>query len=133
MTSDLRKTHLYVWLLLTIAIAILIFFTAKNLNFNSSPDRQSYEYQNLATKPLKSVENDLIKLNLYKNSLDVILKTPLKQPSIAIYSIVSEGHKKEVLGQLSTVGVYNFTINEIPIGIELYDAIKEVTITKLKF
>jgi hypothetical protein len=44
-----------------------------------------------------------------------------------------KGNKTIIIGQLTTAGIYNFNINNLPKGIIIYDDLKHVEITKFSF
>ena len=44
-----------------------------------------------------------------------------------------KGEKKQIIGQLTAAGIYNFNVTALPKGILIYDALKKEIITKLQF
>ena len=130
MTSGLRKAHKYIWLLLAIAIPVLILFSIKDLDVSSS-EIASYKFEASKSNVLKVAENELIKASLHSNSIEVILKSTLKNPSSILYAMDSNGNKDAVIGHITSSGIYNFEIADQPKGILLYDALKKEIITKL--
>ena len=133
MTSGQRKAHKYIWMLLGIVIPVIILFSIKDLTVFSFKKDTSSKFELLMTDALKVAENDVIKVALFSDSITVILKRTLKNPSSILYSIDLEGNKEKVIGQLSTLGIYNFKITKLPKGILLYDTLKEKIITKIIF
>ncbi len=133
MTSGQRKAHKYIWMLLGIVIPVIILFSIKDLTVFSFKKDTSSKFELLMTDALKVAENDVIKVALFSDSITVILKRTLKNPSSILYSIDLEGNKEKVIGQLSTLGIYNLKITELPKGILLYDILKEKIITKIIF
>lgn len=137
MTSGLRKAHKYIWLLIAISIPILIVFSIKDLDVFSSKSVSLSEIEATKSNVIKVAENDLIKVSLIKmdstNSIEVILKSTLKNPSSLVYELNKNNEKGVFIGQLTTVGVYNFETKESLKGVIIYDAIKEKLIGKLKF
>ena len=137
MTSGLRKAHKYIWLLIVIGIPILIVFSIKDLNIFSSKNFSSLEIKATKSNVIKVAENDLIKASLIKmdstNSIEVILKSPLKNPSSLVYELIKNDEKGVLIGQLTTVGIYNFQIKQSLKGIVVYDALKETLISKIEF
>ena len=130
MTSGQRKIHRFSWIAITIIVPILIFFSVRNLDFQQKENSSSFtEIRNETI--LKSAENEFLKINQYTNSIEVIVKSPLKTSSSVLYSIDERGNKRNTLGQVSTVGIYRFEMNQKIQGIILYDEIKESEITKL--
>jgi hypothetical protein len=137
MTSGLRKAHRYIWLILIIVIPILIFFSIKNLDVFSSEPNVSVQFKASKETIVSSSENDLIKASLFTkestNHIEVILKSPLKNPSSIVYTLTDDNSKGELIGQLSTVGIYSFKLKKAVKGVVIYDALKESLITKLAF
>ena len=134
MISGQRKAHKIIWIILTIFIPILIFFSIKNLNFFE--EKKEKIGATVTTKKqdlVKTVENDLIKVNAYPKSIEIILKIPLKNASSVVYSGGSERDKNQLIGQLTTTGIYTFNIEELPKSISVYDELKKERITKLDF
>ncbi|MBL4606128.1 MAG: hypothetical protein JKY02_10845 [Flavobacteriaceae bacterium] len=133
MTSGQRKVHKFAWIMIAIAIPVLVFFSIRNLDFSGTKETKQIVVQASKENVLKVAENELIKANLFENSIEVIVKTPLKTPSSIVYSINKNGKKRTFLGQVATVGIYNFNLDTAAQGIVIFDAIKEVEITKLLF
>ena len=134
MTSGQRKAHKVIWIVLLISIPVLMFFSIKNLNFYEVKKENignvaSTKKQDL----LKTVENDLIRVNLYPKTIEIILKTTLKNASSVVYSGDSQGNKNQLIGQLTTTGIYNFDVEKLPKSILIYDELKKERITKLNF
>ncbi|GAA4885821.1 hypothetical protein GCM10023311_05790 [Flaviramulus aquimarinus] len=133
MTSGLRKAHKYIWLLLIIIVPVIIFLSIKDLNVFSSDNNTVSSIEPSKKNHLKTIENDILKIALYKNSIDAILKKTLKHPTSIVYELNNDGSKGNAIGQLTTAGIYKFNINNLPKGIILYDDLKHVEITKLQF
>ncbi len=133
MNSGLRKVHTYIWLLLIIIIPIVIFFSMKDLAIFSSESDNLSQIKGSQKQSLTSFENDLIKASVYENSIELILKSTLKNPSSIVYEMNEEGAKSYSIGQMTSAGIYNFNIHTKPKGIVIYDALKNVEITKFSF
>ena len=137
MTSGLRKAHKYIWLLIVIGIPILIVFSIMFLDVFSSKNISSLEIKATKSNVIKVAENDLIKASLIKmdstNSIEVILKSPLKNPSSLVYGLIKNDEKGVLIGQLTTVGIYNFELKKPIKGIVVYDGLKEKLISKIEF
>ena len=134
MTSGQRKAHKVIWIVLVISIPVLMFLSVKDLNF--SEVKKETISTAVTTKKhdlLKTVENDLIKVNIYPKAIEIILKTTLKNASSVVYSGDSEGNKNQLIGQLTTAGIYNFDVEKLPKSILIYDELKKERITKLNF
>jgi hypothetical protein len=137
MTSGQRKAHIYIWLLIAIGIPVLIVFSINDLDVFSSKSASSIEIATTKNNVIKVAENELIKASLIKmdstNSIEVILKSTLKNPSSLVYELNKNNEKGELIGQLTTVGIYNFDTKESLKGIVIYDALKEKLISKIEF
>ncbi len=132
MTSGLRKIHKYSWLLLVIIIPLIMIFALKDVSLSSGNDSvTTYEFSKGTI--LNTAENDLIKVSLLSNSIEIILKRTLKNASSIVYNSDLSGNKNQIIGQISTVGIYTFNIETPPKSIILYDDLKEELITKLDF
>jgi len=137
MTSGLRKAHKYIWLLIAIGIPVFIVFSIKDLDVFSSKSISLSEIEATKSNVIKVIENDLIKASLIKedstNYIEVILKSTLKNPSSLVYKLDQNDEKGELIGQLTTIGVYKFELEQSLKGIVVYDALKETLISKLEF
>ncbi len=133
MTSGLRKTHQFAWILIAITVPVLIFFSIKNLAVFGTKKAQPVVVETPKSNPIKVIENDQIKTSLFDNSVEVIVKSTLKTSSSVVYTINEKGEKEKSLGQVTTVGIYNFTLDTTIKGIVIFDEIKEIEITKLLF
>ena len=137
MTSGQRKAHKYIWLLIAIGIPALIVFSIKDLDVFSSKSDSISKVEATKSNVIKIAENELIKASLIKmdstNSIEVILKSTLKNPSSLVYELYKNDEKGELIGQLTTVGIYNFELKQSLKGIIIYDALKETLISKLEF
>ena len=132
MTSGLRKAHKYIWLLLIIIVPVIMFFSIKDLDFSSS-ENDSITFETSKKNPLKTTENNLIRVTLYKDSIEIILKSTLKNASSIVYASKTSRIKKQIIGQLTSAGIYNFSIEKQPISILVYDELKDKLITKIDF
>jgi hypothetical protein len=133
MNSALRKAHKFSWLVLLIIIPLIMFFSIKDLMVFKSVKITDTNYNFSRVNPDRDFENDLIKVAFYPKNIEVILKTTLKNASSTIYAVDDNLKKQKVIGQLTTAGIYNFKINDIPKNILLYDDIKDVLITQTNF
>jgi hypothetical protein len=130
MTSGLRKAHKYIWLLLIIIVPVMMFYSIKDLDLFSSGNNTISELSGSKKINLKTSENDMIKASIFESQVEIILKMTLKNSSSVVYEMDEKGNKSAVIGQLTAAGIYHFTINNLPKGIIIYDAIKQVEITK---
>ena len=133
MTSGLRKAHKYIWLLIAIVIPIGMIFAIKDLDFYSSERHNISELEGSKEVSLNSFENDIVKVSVYESHIELILKLTLKNSSSIVYEMNTKGNKSNVLGQLTTAGIYKFKINKLPKGIIISDDLKNVDITKFTF
>jgi len=133
MTSGLRKVHKYIWLLLLIIVPVIMFFSIKDLDIFSSENNATSQLKGSKKVNLKTFENDIVKASVFENHIEIILKSTLKNSSSIVYEMGEKGNKSDVLGQLTTAGIYNFDINNLPKGIIIYDELKQVEITKFSF
>jgi len=130
MTSGLRKAHTYIWLLLIIVVPVIMMLSIKDLNLFASENNTTSQLSGSKKTSLKSFENDILKMAVYDNHIEIILKSTLKNSSSVVYEMDEKGNKSAVIGQLTTAGIYNFNSNNLPKGIIIYDDIKQVEITK---
>ena len=133
MTSGQRKMHKYLWLLLIIIVPFIMIFSIKNLDIFSSENNTTSQLKGSKKASLKSFENDIIKITIFENQVEIILKSTLKNSSSLVYEMDEKGNKSGVIGQLTTAGIYNFNINYLPKGIIIYDDLKQVEIAKFSF
>ena len=133
MTSGLRKAHKYIWLILVIAIPIIIIFSIKDLNVFSSESATMSTIEDSKKVNIGSFENDIVKASFRGSQIKIILKTTLKNSSSVVYESDAQGNKLEIIGQLTTAGIYTFSSSARPKGIIVSDALKNVEITKLMF
>jgi hypothetical protein len=133
MTSGQRKAHKIIWLLLVITVPLVIIFAIRDLTVFIPKNNKNPQEQILKEKPLNVFENDLIKASLYDSYIQIILKVTLKNASSLVYEMNARGIKSNVIGQLTTAGIYKFNINNLPKGIIVFDELKKVEITKFSF
>ena len=131
MTSGLRKIHKLSWLLIAVVGVVFLFFTISELNFDSQKETQTQ----LTEESLSSTvtENEWVQITLSADRLKVVLKKTLKASSSVVYALDESGERGNGLGQVSTVGIYQFPVDGAVKGILIYDPIKEVELTKLEF
>lgn len=137
MTLGQRKAHKYIWSTLVVVMPLVIFFAIKDLNIFSLKNDSAVQLESSGDNLVKMSENELIKASLYEKdsarTIQIILKSPLKNPTSVVFTVNNNDKKGGIIGQLSTVGIYNFKIESFPIGIAIYDTLKETLITKLVF
>ncbi len=126
-----RKAHKFIWLLLLIIIPTIMFFSIKDLDLFSSNPNNSSQLSGPKKTPISIFENDIVKASVYESKIEIILKKTLKNASSVVYEINSEGKKGQLIGQLTTAGIYDFNIHNLPKGIIIYDDLKQAEITKL--
>lgn len=133
MNSKQRSTHLYVWLILLVIVPTIMLLAIKDLNVFHTSENNTAHITSSKPDALKSAENDLIKVSLYSQGVEIILKSTLKSSSAVVYELNQNEEKGDVIGQISTVGIYNFNATTSLKGIVIIDALKETEITKLIF
>ena len=133
MTSGQRKAHKYIWLFIAIVIPLIMFFAVKDLDISTSQSSEKSFDLVSKEKVLNVYEDAIIKASVYKNHIEIILKSTLKNASSVVYETNTKGGKSNVIGQLTTAGIYKFNINNLPKGIIVFDDIKKVDITKFSF
>jgi len=133
MTFGQRRAHKIIWLVLAIVIPTIIFFSVKDLNIKSL-EKNAVVEKIISNENFTTVfENDFINAAILGSQLEIILKSSLKNASSVVYEMNDQGEKSNAIGQLTSVGVYTFNLNNMSKGIILYDNIKDVEITKFLF
>ena len=137
MTSALLKTHKFIWIVLVLIIPVILFFAIKDLSFFSS-EENNIEFSVSDDEMIGSSENEFIKAVVLKDTsqiirLNLILKSPLKNPTSVVYALNENDEKGVLIGQLTTTGNYSFTLASPLKGILVYDTLKDILITKLNF
>ncbi|MGK0316830.1 MAG: hypothetical protein ACI86M_003066 [Saprospiraceae bacterium] len=133
MTSGQRKAHKYIWLVLIIVVPLTMFSSIKNLNIFSASRHMPTHLEGSHEISLKSYENDIVRVSVFESSIEVILKSTLKNSSAVVFEMDAKGNKLKAMGQLTTTGIYNFNTINLPKGIIIYDDLKQVEITKFSF
>ena len=135
MDYRLRKRHKWMWMIISPVLAILLFLSAKNLDF--FPASETFPMGKVEGNLVNETENDEIKAILSNTSeqylLNIWVKTPLKSTSSVVYEINSKGEKGAVLGQLEGEGSYVFPSKSMIKGFVVIDEIKNQQILKLEF
>ncbi|MEO0527161.1 MAG: hypothetical protein AAFZ89_08040 [Bacteroidota bacterium] len=134
MTSDLRKTHKILWLILAMTIPILVVLSVLGIREQGLNDN-GMSVKNSGDKKELVLENDLFTIYKDKKSVDhqllVFLKKSLPSPAASVYAISSKGAKGMYLGELDKKGVYHFKIKGAIEGLQIYDEIKKEEITNV--
>jgi len=133
MNYGLRKAHKYIWLILVFIAPIVIIFSIKDLDVFSSEKEGESQIESSKKVNIRSVENDLISASFSENKIQIILKNTLKNSSSVVYEADANGNKTNIIGQLTTAGIYSFNSISKPKGIIISDDLKNVQITKLMF
>lgn len=135
MTPELINRHWKIWSTLAVIIPLGIITATRNLNIHIHPFEEQAPYRK-ATIPGAAFENE--RLILTKNKLEkttlltIVMKEPLKHPSTTVYGINKE-QSRQLLGQISSTGTYQFESEEDWNIVLLYDEIKKLEIDKIKF
>jgi len=134
MTSNLRKAHKLIWIILFLTIPVVMVFAVLEIKKPAINDGDLL----LAEAPAGQMvlDNETFSMSVQKteesNQLHVILKRPLKNPSAVIYGISSEDKKEYFLGVIDKKGLYNFELRDGLKGIRIHDAIKEEDIINIE-
>lgn len=136
MTSDLRKAHKIIWIILIIAIPVLIVFSIKSIKeplFTDS-DLKIVSKDNVQNTIL---DNDSFHIsvqgkNTPLNMLNIVVKKPLKSASSIVYGTSSNSEKEIYLGIIDKKGIYTFDIDKSIKELRIYDDIKKIDISNLK-
>ena len=135
MDYGLRKRHKWMWMIISPVLAILLFLSAKNLDF--FPASETFPMEKVEGNVVKETENGEVKAILSNTSqqylLNIWVKTPLKSTSSVVYEINSKGEKGAVLGQLEGEGGYVFSSKSMIKGFVVIDEIKNQQILKFEF
>ncbi|MGV6830779.1 MAG: hypothetical protein ACWA5P_04330 [bacterium] len=124
-----RKWHGLIWIIIILVVPTIMYLSIKDISYNDNGIKnQEITASSESNLPFK--ENDLIKVIVRDDSIDIIIKRPLKNASTLMYSMDSDG-KKRLLGQIGEANFYNFKTNNTPKVIVLFDTIKNIEITKL--
>ena len=134
MTSNLRKAHKLIWILLFLTIPVLMVFAVLEIKKPAINDG------NLLLTEARSgqiiLDTETFSMSVQKvgetHQLQVIVKRPLKNPSAVIYGVSSEENKEYFIGVIDKKGVYNFQLKGDLKGIRMYDAIKEQDIINIE-
>ncbi|MFS4456319.1 hypothetical protein [Maribacter sp. 2304DJ31-5] len=136
MTAGQRKAHKFIWLCIVTVIPVILFLAVKDLNFTASNENLLLDRASNGASVSKQIKNNMINVDLMINGngkvINILLKKPLRSTSSLVY-VLENGKRGELLGQLSGVGKYSFETMVDLEGILVYDAIKEVEISKLFF
>ena len=129
MNSKQRKWHCLIWIIIILFVPIILVLSIKGTSYNdNSIKNQEITESSHSNLPFK--ENEVVKVIVREDSIEVIIKSSLKNASTLIYSMDSEG-KRRLLGQIGEANIYNFKTTNTPKGIVLLDIIKNIEITKL--
>ena len=135
MTFNLRKTHKIVWMLLVILVPVLIVFSILEIKEPLLTDADLVVTKSLA--PQKMVFEDVnfrvgVATGEGEDTLQIILKRPLKSASAVVFGITSKGNKQEYLGTIDKKGVYTFRIKKSLKNIKIHDGLKGEDIINIK-
>lgn len=124
MTSNLRKAHKVIWIALAIAVPVLLVFSV--LGIQASPLTDAAFREPSQTEEQRQVlDNDDLFIGLTSNSIQVILKKPLKSPASVAYSVSKTKSEEVYLGTLGKKGIYNFPVDRSVQHIRIYDGLKK--------
>ncbi|CAM1344157.1 hypothetical protein [Tenacibaculum amylolyticum] len=128
MTSGLRKTHRYVWLVLILVMPILMYFAIQNDPYTVLENTKTVK------EPSSFIsKNEHLSYQKKGVALLILIKKPFKNASVAVYEL-QNGEQGDILGEIASAQeTYAFNINANADGFLLYDVIKKEAITKIKF
>lgn len=134
MTSNLRKAHKLIWILLFLTIPVVMVFAVLEIKKPTINDGDLVLSETSSGRMV--LDNENFSLSVQKdeeaNNLQLILKRPLKNPSAVIYGVTSEEKKEYFIGVIDKKGFYNFQLKDSSKGIRIYDAIKEEDIINIE-
>lgn len=125
-----RKVHWYIWTSLFLVIPVMVIISIQDLNFSDEKAAQPINTTILEESSMPDYEDDHLKVMIDVNSMSVLLKQPFKNASATIYAVDVQG-VKNALGQLTTSGVYQFSLTESPDHFIIRDELKDILITKI--
>lgn len=129
MTSNLRKAHKLIWLLLVIIVPIALIFSVLGITASTLTDADLSKQIN-SVQQESILDNDYMFIGLNKQeipySLQIILKKSLSSPAPVAYAILSGSNEASFLSALNKNGIYTFPINKSVKSIRIYDELKKV-------
>lgn len=129
MTSNLRKTHKVIWLLLVIVVPVALIFSVLGITASTLTDADLSKQINSAQQE-SILDNDQLFIGLNKQetpySVQVILKKSLISPAPVAYAISSGSTEAYFLGALDKKGIYTFSIDQSVKSIRIYDELKKI-------
>ena len=137
MDAPLRKTHVYIWVLIALIVPVIIFFSVKNIP--SFPQDEHTNKGIIGKQPVINTvthENFTISFrgkNNVASQIEIKVNKPIKASSAILYTLNNNNDKGDLLGTLSGKGSYLFDLNGPLRGILIYDQIKDREIKKIVF
>ena len=133
MNANQRQKHTIIWILLSIGLPILMYFSI-SMRSDFKPESNSLKnYEQLRATADKTYENELLLVFVKGEQMHLQLKQPLKSASTVLYAIDSNGNSTRVLGQLNIQSDYMFELPNNIAGIQLFDTLKNMEISKVLF
>ncbi|WP_394750831.1 hypothetical protein [Spongiimicrobium salis] len=128
MTSNLRKAHKIIWLLLLITVPVTLVFSV--IGISGSPLTDA-DFSGQITEEQEAIlDNDQFFIGLnekeHSNNLRIILKKSLSSPTPIVYGISATSNEASSLGALGEKGVYAFSVDHAVKRIRIYDDLKKV-------
>jgi len=136
MNFKLRRNHKIIWIMILLLVFAGLFLAIKDLDFK---DHAKTVKQHQTSQGMGEVLSEDDDVSIYykeintKIVLTIVLKKALKYPSSMVYTLGDDNDKESVIGQLSGVGTYEFTIDKRPAGLLFVDPIKDQSIKKMIF
>ncbi|WP_109302672.1 hypothetical protein [Aquimarina sp. AU474] len=135
MTSGLRKMHKIIWIMLIVIVPVLIFLSIQSIKQPLLTDSDVLLTSEESGKRAV-IDNEHLSISIDEqgssNTLQLILKKPLKSASSIVYAVSSNQQKRSLLGVLDTKGIYTFELNKLTESITIYDEIKKSDIINIK-
>jgi hypothetical protein len=127
MTSGLRKAHKIIWIVLGLLGAVLIVLSINSVKQPFLTDSDASIAT--TTEGVHTIEDNAqfymsIEEQANSNTLQIVLKRPLKSASTIVYTLTSDLKKGTFLGTIDKKGLYAFDIDKSIKKIQLYDGIK---------
>ena len=127
-----RKKHLFLWIVISVCLPVLIVGSILGIRPQLLTDNTIPQNSSLISDT-SIWEDDYVVISRKANTqyeLDILIKQPLKYPSVLAYGISAQGGET-LLGALGEKGGYRFMVNEEITSIRLYDGIKKQAILNI--
>ncbi len=140
MTTNLRKIHRYLWIIIALMLVPLMSLAVVNIPSFPFDIQLINEHQIPEKFLIKEFDQQHLKINLRGaeenqiQQIEIIIKTPLKSANASVYTWnQKENQKGSFLGELGSRGIYRFPISSSAKGIIIEDEIKKNIVQKISF